>query len=93
MNLQSHKATKFVAVAHFYNSPLTEQDVGRNVVKSVSINPDTTIAEVFSAFWPKDGDELYVTHKIPFRLELVPDEATIPEGPIIKSMKEEGEWG
>ena len=93
MKSQSHKATKFVAVAHFYDSPLTAQDVGRNVVKSVSINPDTTIAKVFSAFWPKDGDELYVTREIPFRLELVPDEATIPEDPVLKRMKEGVEWG
>ena len=87
MNSQSHKAAKFVAIAHFHNRPSTEQDVGSNVVKSISINPDTTVAEIFAAFWPDDGAISPLTQK-PFRLELVPDEATIPEDPFLENMKE-----
>ena len=78
MDTMGHKAEKFVAVAHYHNSPSTEQDVGSNVIKSISNNPDTTVAEVFAAFWPDDPIYL-MTRKTPFRLDLVPDEATIPK--------------
>ena len=78
MDTMGHKPEKFVAVAHYHNSPSTEQDVGSNVIKSISINPETTVAEVFAAFWP-DDERYLMTRMTPFRLGLVPDEATIPE--------------
>ena len=89
MKSESHKATKFVAIAHHHNHPSTEQDVENVEVKSVSLSPTTTIAEVFAAFWPDDDEALsQFSFRPPFRIEIVPDEATIPENPVLKSMRE-----
>lgn len=79
MNRMSSKAERFVVIASF---PPT-QGVGAKEAaptKAYSFAPDATISQIFQAIWPKgDYDQAFFTP--PSKLELIPDETTIPEAP------------
>lgn len=89
MDSQSPKAHKFVAIGHFHTPPRNEQDLGKSVIKSVSIDPETTVAQVFAALWPKEPEFGFMCD-MPFRIELVPDEAAIPPDPKAERLKGNG---
>ena len=85
MKRNSNIAKRFVAVAHFKEAPNSQEDVGTMRMETVVFEPDATIEQVFAAFWPEqekpdDAVEMYrsMSYKAPFRIELMPDEKTIP---------------
>lgn len=84
MEKNSDRASGFVAVAHFRDRPNSREDVGSLEIKTAVFGPSATIAEIFEAFWAQETDDpissMRRTHfQPPFRIELVPDEKSIPD--------------
>ncbi|MBY3086042.1 hypothetical protein HFO70_18700 [Rhizobium laguerreae] len=79
MDSMSNKAGRFVVVASF---PRTEGVGAKEAAptKAYSFAPNATISDVFDAIWPKNRDgDLFFTP--PSKIEIMPDEITIPEAP------------
>lgn len=79
MDKMSNKAERFVVVASF--PPV--QGVGSKEAaptKAYSFAPEATIAQIFQAIWPK-GEYSEFLFTPPSKLEIIPDQTTIPESP------------
>jgi hypothetical protein len=79
MDSMSHKASRFVVVASF--PPVA--GVGAKEAapsKAYTFSPDATISEVFRAIWPDDVNAEFF-FKPPSKIEIIPDETTIPSPP------------
>ncbi len=87
MHNNSDKAGQFVVVGQFSGDRDREGVSDGMTTKAIVVNPETTVKEIFAAFWPADTEE-YSTERIlfnaPLRLEIMPDEETTPEREGIK---------
>ena len=81
MDRMSHKASKFVAVAHFVEPADHVGNPANSYVMSFAFEPSATIEEVFAAIWPKDV-LLTPTYRLPVRIEIMPDQNSVPVEPL-----------
>ncbi len=77
MDKNTDEAQKFVAVAHFPGERDREGISEGVTLKTITLSPDSTIAEVVSAFWPSDKEDDLLNKMFftpPFRIEILPCE-------------------
>jgi len=84
MNRNADEAQKFVAVAHFPGERDREGVSEGVTLKTVSLSPESTIAELMIAFWPEYGQDPWKNRHLskacftpPFRIEILPDEKSV----------------
>ena len=73
MHKYSQNAGSFIVVAHYAGEPAT--------IRSFSLNADSPIKDIFASLWPNGVKEIVAGTrfaKTPIRIEIVPDESSIP---------------
>ncbi|MFC3164026.1 hypothetical protein [Ciceribacter thiooxidans] len=80
MDRMSHKAAKFVAVAHYFEPADNVGNPANSYMKSFAFEPSATIEEIFAAIWPTD-EFVSLISRPPVRIEIMPDQNSVPPEP------------
>lgn len=80
MDKMSYKASKFIALAHYLEHADEHGNPASAYTKAFTFEPSAKIEDVFAAIWPTEQYGL-IFGRTPVRIELVPDENSLPDEP------------
>ncbi len=80
MDRMSHKASKFIALAHYLEHADQHGNPANAYTKAFAFEPTATIEDVFAAIWPQNGLVHFITPP-PVKIEIMPDHNSIPAEP------------
>ncbi len=80
MDKMSHKASKFIAVAHYLEHADQHGNPANAYTKAFAFEPSNTIEDIFKAIWPEDVLVHYF-ERPPVKIEIMPDHNSIPVEP------------